>query len=253
MSSSDNSTQRFSDRVSDYVKYRPTYPDDLVQFIYSEFRLTGNSIIADIGSGTGISSELFLKKGNSVYAVEPNDSMREAAEKNLKEYTQFHSVKGTSEETTLPDHSVNLIVAAQAFHWFEPEKTKTEFKRILKPNGFVALIWNDRKTSGSAFAAEYENLIIKFATDYQKVKHRNISPEKIESFLGEFQSKTFYNSQTFNFQGLLGRLASSSYAPNRLHPNYPAMCEALKNLFEKHQTDGAVKIEYETQIFFSVW
>jgi len=251
MNDLNNSTQRFSDRVDDYVKYRPTYPVEIIEFLKSELNFNSSKVVVDVGSGTGISSELFLSNGNKVYGVEPNDGMRCAAENNLKRYSNFTSIKGTSSLTNLPDKVADIIIAAQAFHWFEPESTKLEFQRILKDNGYVILIWNDRRTTGTPFLEQYEALINEFGTDYKKVKHKNIEGSRIETFLGPYKLFSLYNSQEFDFHGLLGRLTSSSYVPNKNHPNFDEMCSALRSLFEIHQLNGKIKIEYDTQLFYS--
>ncbi len=247
-----NSTTRFSDRVDNYVKYRPRYPDDIIDFFNSKLGMNSNHVIVDVGSGTGISSELFLKNGNSVFAVEPNKNMRESAEKSLNEFSHFHSVNGSSEKTGLPNQCADFIIAAQAFHWFSADETKIEFARILKPGGKIVLMWNDRKTTGSAFSLEYEGLINHFGTDYKQVNHKNIVEDRIRQFLGPFEVYHFANFQELDFTGLLGRLTSSSYAPNVGHPRFEEMCQALKDLFDKYNVNGLVRIEYDTQVFYSV-
>lgn len=247
-----NPTQRFSDRVGNYVKYRPSYPVEIIAFLRSRLGLNPASIIADIGSGTGISSEMFLKNGNKVFAIEPNDEMRQAAEKAFSGHSNFHSTKGTSENTGLQDKVADFVIAAQAFHWFEPNQTKKEFHRILKEDGRIVLIWNDRKTLGTPFSEEYEALITLFGTDYKQVKHKNIGEQRIRDFMGAFEVQHFANHQDFDFDGLLGRLASSSYAPNTDHPRFAEMRSALEHLFQKYQSNGLVRIEYDTQVYYSV-
>ena len=247
-----NPTQRFSDRVDNYVKYRPNYPPQILDFLKTKLGLTSESVIVDVGSGTGISSEIFLKNGNQVYAIEPNDEMRKAAETALGDYPKFQSKMGRSENTGLQNETADFVVAAQAFHWFEPKATKKEFDRILKKNGRIVLIWNDRKIVGTPFAEEYEALITLFGTDYKQVKHKNVDEQRIRNFMGAFELHHFNNFQEFDFEGLLGRLASSSYAPNADHPRFADMRSALKHLFEKHQSNGYVRIEYDTQLYYSV-
>lgn len=245
-------TQRFGDRVENYAKYRPSYPAEIIDFLRRRLGLTPASVVVDVGSGTGISAEMFLKHGNKVFAVEPNDKMRQSAERTLGGYPNFHSQKGSSEDTGLATQIADFIVAAQAFHWFEPVQTKREFHRILKQNGSIVLIWNDRKTSGTPFAEEYEALITLFGTDYKQVNHKNISEQQLRDFLGAFGVEHFPNHQEFDFDGLLGRLTSSSYAPNVDHPRFAQMHSALKDLFEKHQKNGLVRIEYDTQVYYCV-
>lgn len=159
-------THRFSDKAEFYAKYRPKYPKEIVKLLINREYLSENTVIADIGSGTGLLSKLFLDSGNKVYSVEPNDDMREYSEKFLERYNRFTSVKGTAEETHLLSNSIGLVAVGQAFHWFDPIKTKREFKRILIPNGHAVLIWNKREISGTL----YGNFLSKYSEDYEKVK-----------------------------------------------------------------------------------
>lgn len=246
-----DSKSRFSDRVGDYVKYRPTYPKNTLSLLTTFAGLNENSVIADIGSGTGISSELFLKNGNQVFAIEPNQAMREAAEKLLSSYPNFKSLGGSAEKTGLEDHSIDIIVAAQAFHWFDPVSTKQEFKRILTPEGKVILIWNERKMTGTPFADDYENLLLEFGTDYKNVRHTNIDEDKLKSFLGEFQYLSLRNEQVLDWDGLLGRLSSSSYVPSKDSIKFQAMKKRLMEVYERNQQEGVVIMEYLTQIYIS--
>ena len=242
-------TQRFSNRVENYIRYRPGYPDEVLQILEKETGLTPSSIIADIGSGTGISAKLFLKNGNTVYAVEPNDAMRKAAESLLKNYPNFHSVNGTSSATAIDDHCIDLIVAAQAFHWFTPDEARREFDRILKPDGNVMLMWNRRKENETLFLASYEALLQQYGTDYAQVRHTNINDQVLGTFFESYKKHVVYNEQLFDFDGLKGRLLSSSYAPAEGHPNYEPMIEQLKIMFEEYQQNGQVRFEYDTEIY----
>ncbi len=201
-------TQRFSSRVENYIKYRPGYPDEVIDTLRSECGLTSDSIIADVGSGTGILTEMFLRNGNVVYGIEPNREMREAAERLLKDYPRFHSVATRAEETTLPDHSVDFIVAGQSFHWFDREKARAEFARILRPRGWIALIWNERVTTTTPFLVAYEQLLKDYSTDYEQVDHRRIDDDVIRDFFGSdrFRLKQFKNIQVFDYEGVKGRL-----------------------------------------------
>ena len=198
-----NPTSRFTDRVENYIKYRPSYPVEVIEYLKSEGILKTDSVIADIGSGTGISAELFLKNGNVVYCVEPNDAMREAAEKLLSEYSNFRSINATAEDTTLPDNTINLIICAQAFHWFDITKVKVEFRRILKPAGRICLMWNERILDGNPFLIAYEKLLLKYGTDYKNVRHENIDENKLNEFFdGGYITKTFPNKQVFDLAGV---------------------------------------------------
>lgn len=247
-----NSTLRFSSRVGNYIKYRPGYPSAVINTLAGECGLTEKSIVADIGSGTGILSELFLKHGNPVFGVEPNREMREASERLLKQYPNFTSVNGTAEATTLADRSVDFITAGQAFHWFDRKQARKEFARILKPNGCVVLIWNDRQTDASSFLREYEELLQKYGTDYQQVNHRNVDTEAITAFFAPqlFTRREFESQQVFDLEGLTGRLLSSSYTPEPGHPNHQPMLEALRAVFDRYQVGGKVTLDYATTMYF---
>jgi SAM-dependent methyltransferase len=245
-----NSTTRFSNRVEDYVKYRPGYPKDILNYLSADFGLSSEKIIADIGSGTGISTEMFLIEGYNVFAVEPNKEMRDKATELLGHYPLYHEVDGTAEATTLEDSSMDAIIAGQAFHWFQPEQTKHEFSRILKKDGIVVLIWNERLTA-SEFEIKYDELIIKYGKDYVQVDHRNISADRIEAFFNPapFEYKVFANKQVFDFDGLKGRLLSSSYMPSANEEGYEEMLADLKILFDQYQEDGMITINYDTKVY----
>ena len=247
-----NSTTRFTDRVENYIKYRPSYPADVIVYLKTESILRGDSVIADIGSGTGISAELFLKNGNVVYGIEPNDAMREAAEKLLSTYNNFRSINATAEDTTLPDNSIDLIICAQAFHWFDVAKVRVEFKRILKPAGRICLIWNERILDGNPFLIAYENLLLKYGTDYKNVRHENIDEKKLNEFFeNRYIKKTFPNKQVFDLAGITGRLLSSSYTPQYASPLYEPMLAELNEIFEKNQVNGFIEFLYDTNVYVS--
>ena len=247
-----DSTARFSDRVADYVRYRPHYPDAVVRTLHEEVGLPAGAAVADLGSGTGISAELFLRHGCAVWAVEPNREMREAAEGWLGEQPAFHSVAGTAEATTLPDRSIDLAVAAQAFHWFYPARTRAELARILRsPTSPVALVWNSRQADTTPFLREYERLLLEFGTDYRSVNHRNIDPVRILAFFGgRFELRRFPNEQSFDFEGLRGRLLSSSYTPPEGHPDHAPMMARLAEIFAEHAEGGRVRFLYDTELYF---
>jgi len=245
-------TRRFSNRVEDYIKYRPNYPRALVGLLEEECGMTRESVIADVGSGTGILSELFLRNGNRVYGVEPNREMREAGASLLSAYEKFVSVDGRAEATTLEDSSVDFVTVGQSFHWFDPAAARREFKRVLKDEGWAVLVWNDRRTEGTPLLAEYERLLLEYGTDYVEVSSKWAESELINALYGEggFRTKEFDNEQVVDFDGLKGRLMSASYAPVPGHPNHEPMLRALAAIFERHQRDGRVRIEYETKVFY---
>ena len=211
------------------------------------------SVVADVGSGTGILSELFLRNGNRVYGVEPNREMREAGGRLLAAYDNFVSVEGRAEATTLPDASVDFVTAGQSFHWFERDAARREFGRILRPGGWVVLIWNDWSTERSPFLRDYERMLIDFGTDYCEVSNRYESEDDlIRPFFspGGIHLKTFGNQQVFDFEGLKGRLLSSSFVPEPDHPNFAPMIERLASIFERHARDGRVAFDYDTKVYY---
>ena len=242
---------RFSNRSDNYAKYRPGYPAGIIEILESRCGLEETSVVADIGSGTGILSELFLKEGNSVVAIEPNAAMRRTAEGLLKKFGKFRSVDATAEATTLENESVDFVAAAQAFHWFDRDKAKREFARILKPEGWVVLIWNERRLDSTAFLRAYEDLLLRYGTDYEKVRHENVTGEIGAFFAPEtFVMQTLENAQYFDFESLKGRLLSSSYAPGQDQPNFTAMLRELEEIFNANQEDGIVSFEYDTKLYY---
>ncbi|MBO0726334.1 MAG: class I SAM-dependent methyltransferase [Blastocatellia bacterium] len=248
-----DSTTRFSSRVENYIKYRPGYPNEVIETLQNECGLAADSIIADIGSGTGILTEVFLKNGNEVYGVEPNREMREAGAASLKDYPRFRSVAARAEETALPDHSVDFITAGQSFHWFDREQTRTEFARILKPQGWISLIWNERVITTAPFLVAYEQLLKDYSTDYEQVDVRRIiGDDMIRDFFGSdrFRLKQFPNAQVFDYDGVKGRLLSSSYAPEAGHPNHEPMLAELERIFLAYQDGGKVIFEYAAKMYY---
>ena len=246
-------TRRFSSRVADYIKYRPRYPQAVVELLRDECALSPASVVADVGSGTGILSELFLRNGNRVYGVEPNREMREAGERLLSAYDNFVSVEGRAEATTLPDRSVDFVTSGQALHWFERDAARREFVRILRPGGWVVAVWNDWNAEASPFLRDYERLLIDFGTDYQEVCIRaGDDNDLVRPYFspGEVRLKTFGNQQVFDFENLKGRLMSSSYAPEPGHPNFAPMIERLASIFEQHQEGGRVVFDYGTKVYY---
>ena len=247
-----NATTRFSSRVDDYIKYRPHYPAAIIDLLADKCGLTPESVVADIGSGTGILTRLFLENGNPVAGVEPNRDMREAGVRYLAEYARFTSVEGTSEATRLPAQSMDFVLAGQAFHWFDQSKTRTEFQRILKEDGWVVLVWNDRRTDTTPFLRDYEALLQEFGTDYNEINHKNVQNKSVFSaFYGVPPLEaTFDNVQRFDLDGLMGRLNSSSYVPGCDDPRHAAMARRAQDIFTAHQKNGTVAFEYDTRVFY---
>jgi SAM-dependent methyltransferase len=246
-----DATQRFSSRVDNYVRYRPGYPPEVLDLLKSECGLTPDSAIADIASGTGIFTRMLLENGNPVVGVEPNDEMRRAGERLLESYSAFASIAGTAEATTLPDHSVDIATAAQAAHWFDREKARREFVRILKPGGWLVLLWNERRTDSTPFLREYEHLLLAYGTDYREVRHERTTAEIADFFSpSPFRSSTLEMRQQVDYAGLEGRLMSSSYTPTSDQANYDAMLRELRRIFDAHQIDDCVSLDYNTLAYY---
>lgn len=245
--------ERFSTRVEHYIKYRPGYPSAVIETLHRACGLKPDSIVADIGSGTGILSRLLLDFGCRVYGIEPNQEMRGAAERLLSAYPRFISCAGSAEVTGLEAHAVDIVTAGQAFHWFDPVKARQEFERILAPGGWVALVWNERRLDSTPFLCDYETLLQHYATDYNQINHRNVEadPQVIPAFFGaEFQVARFDNQQVFDYQGLEGRLLSSSYTPEPGMSDYQPMLDELRRIFERHQQENRVIFEIDTRMFY---
>ncbi|MBV9241484.1 MAG: class I SAM-dependent methyltransferase [Acidobacteria bacterium] len=248
-----DSVNRFSNRVADYVKYRPDYPREIIPFLNETCGLITDSMIADVGCGPGISSKIFLDNGNRVIGVEPNAAMRDAAREYLAGYDNFSIVEGRSDATTLEDASVDFIIAAQAFHWFEPEATRAEFKRILKPGGHIVLMWNERQLDSNEFHREYEALLVRWSTDYQTVRHENIQAGELSNFFqDEYGSHVFGNNKLYDFDILKGRMSSSSYIPATDDPVYPQMVDELRQIFAKHAVADRIEVRYDTSVYYSL-
>jgi SAM-dependent methyltransferase len=247
-----NSTTRFSSRVEAYVKYRPGYPAGMYELFRKDMSLGPASIVADVGSGTGISAETLLIDGCTVYCVEPNADMRGAAERMLGKYPGFRSINGTGEQTTLLGSSVDLAFCAQAFHWLDHQRAADEFRRIVRPGGFIVIAWNKRRSNTSPFLSEYDQLLVRYGTDYTKVAHDKspLTLGDFERLAGvPFQRAAFANEQRFDLEGLRGRVASSSYTPLPGEPGYAELYTGLDKLFGRYASDGQVVFEYETEVF----
>src|SRR6202158_2827585 len=246
-------TARFSDRVENYVRYRPGYPPEVLDLLRAECGLRPSHVVADIASGTGVFTRLLLENGNSVFAVEPNAAMREMGIEQLESLgsNRLVSVAGTAEETTLRSASVDFVTAAQAAHWFDLPCARAEFARILRPEGWCILIWNERETTTTPFLRDYEQLLLTYGTDYKEVRHERTTAVIQEFFVpAPFEERAFPMRQEFDYVGLEGRLLSSSYAPDRNDPNHAAMLRELRRIFDQHQQFGRVLFEYTTRIYF---
>jgi SAM-dependent methyltransferase len=245
------STERFSNRVADYVRYRPTYPTALLDWLRDAQGVTPDWRIADIGAGTGISSKMFLDAGHAVTAVEPNAAMREAAAAWLGSNPRFRAVDGRADATTLDDASIDLVSVAQAFHWFDPASTRREFHRILREGGLAAIYWNSRRLTSTPFLVGYEALLQTYGTDYTSVAERYADESRMREWFGAGWRGTahFDHCQLLDFDELRGRLMSSSYAPKEDHPNHAPMIEALHRLFDDCQEHGKISFDYDTRVY----
>lgn len=247
-------TARFSDRVESYVRARPGYPPEVLDAVEEETGLGAPLEVADVGSGTGIFTALLLGRGHAVHAVEPNAPMREAAEAMFGGDPRFRSVEGRAEATTLADASVDLVTAAQAFHWFDPAATRKEWRRILRPPGWVALLWNDRVTGGEPFLEAYERFLEAWGTDYREVRSSWDVQRNLAILFGEggWRERRLPNVQLLDLEGLTARVLSSSYIPGEDHPRHGPMLDALRRLFGEHESGGAVRIVYRTKLYVGV-
>ena len=250
---SQSPTARFSDRVENYVRYRPGYPPEVLDLLRDECGLRPSHIVADIASGTGVFTRLLLENGNSVFAVEPNTAMREMGIQQLESLgsNRLVSVAGTAEETTLRSASVDFVTAAQAAHWFDLPRARTEFARVLRPGGWCILIWNERETTTTPFLRDYEQLLLTYGTDYKEVRHERTTAVIHEFFAPALsEERVFSLCQQFDYEGLAGRLWSSSYAPLEGHPSYGPMMQELHRIFRAHAKDDTVEFEYKTRVFY---
>jgi SAM-dependent methyltransferase len=246
-----NATSRFSDRVDNYVRYRPGYPSMVIRELQAECGLAPSHVVTDIASGTGIWTRMLLENGNLVFGVEPNAEMREAGKRLLAGFPKFMSIAGTAEATTLADHSVDLVTAAQAAQWFDRARARREFVRILKPGGWLVLLWNERLTESTPFLRDYEQLLLTYGTDYQDIRHEHTTDAVNEFFdPTPFQERAFEMRQEFDYGGIEGRLLSSSYAPGPEHPQHAPMLRELRRIFEAHAVGGRAAFEYKTRVYF---
>jgi SAM-dependent methyltransferase len=244
-------TARFSDRVENYVRYRPGYPPQVLDLLRAECGLRPSHIVADIAFGAGAFTRLLLESGNSVFAVEPNADMRERGMHELESYERLVVIAGTAEETTLRSASVDFVTAAQAAHWFDLPRARAEFGRILRPDGWCVLIWNERLTSGNPFLRDYEELLLTYGTDYKEVRHERTTAVIHDFFApAPYQERVFSLRQRFDYEGAAGRLLSSSYAPLEGHPSHAPMMQEMDRIFRVNARDGKVEFVYNTRVFY---
>jgi SAM-dependent methyltransferase len=242
-------THVFSSKAADYVRYRPGYPEAVIRLLQQECLFSQESVIADVGSGTGLLSELFLKNGNHVYGVEPNRERREAGEEHLKNYPRFRSVAARAESTTLEDQQVDFVTAGQAFHWFDHQQTRIEFLRILKPQGWVVLVWNKRRKDSNPFHIAYEELLMAFGSDLKRVRHNH---SEVMDFFSPVACKVevFESHQLLDFDGLRGRFLSSSKSPAPGSDRFDLVLNQLRSIFGQYQVNGRIRLEYDTTVYY---
>lgn len=245
-------SERFSSRADDYARYRPSYPPAALELLQQRCGLVPGAVVADVGSGTGILTELLLKCGAEVFAVEPNERMRAAAEAHLTHAPRFHSVAGSAEATTLAAASVDLLVAGQAFHWFDPQRARIEALRVVRPGAWGALLWNERPPEATPFLADYEALLKRYAPEYTRITANRADVATMREFLSAaMEVSVFANQQILDFEGLRGRLMSSSYAPEPGSPDCEPMIEMLREVFARHERDGRITMPYSTLVYFA--
>ena len=258
---------RFSQRVDNYIRYRPRYPPAVLDLLRTECGLTGSHVIADVGSGTGILSELFLENGNSVFGVEPDPEMRAGAEHYLRGFPTFISVPATAEATTLPNHCVDFVTAGQAFHWFDTAQARKEFRRILRPGGWVVLVWNVQRPSGTPFLNALQTFWETETFWKHPYRHSGQQMERVQAYRlnadltrekllvpffapAAFAEASFENPLVCTFRQLKGRILSNGPALEPNDANYETMLAALAKIFQAHQKDGTVTIEHDTRVFY---
>jgi SAM-dependent methyltransferase len=244
-------TKRFSDRVDNYARYRPEYPVEIVAHLTTETGLLPTHKIADIGSGTGLLARRFLEFGCAVTGIEPNASMRKAAEKLLANEARFNIVSGRAEQTGLPARSLDYVVAGQAAHWFDPVQSRVELCRILKPGGWVVFVWNTRPTKGDPFLQAYETMLEEVGHQYEQVRSRNMEAGVADWFApAPVREAEFTNPQFYDFDMFRGRALSSSYAPLAGDPNHALFLAELRRIFDKFQHNGSVQFAYQTRLYY---
>lgn len=243
---------KFTGRADIYAKHRPSYPEAFIEYLYSKAGFNKDSVIADIGSGTGILTQLLLGKGSFVYGVEPNADMRKAAEQELAQYKNFASVNQSAESTGLKDRSVDFVTAAQAFHWFDRQKFKAECQRILKEKGKAVLVWNSRDMSNE-FVQKCDELNRAYCPDYKGFSggmNHDSSGAFADFFKdGLYDCVVFQNDLMFDLNGFIGRSLSASYAPKEGADHYEPYVSGLKQLFELYGDSGSLRMPNLTRTY----
>lgn len=246
-------TERFTDRVDDYKQYRPRYPAAIIDLLARDCHLSRDAKIADVAAGTGLLAEIFLAHSNYVTAIEPNARMREACATLQSIYRRLQCVDGRAEATGLSDRSVDFVTIGQAMHWFDLPRARAEFVRILRPNGWCVIAYNHRRRSGNSFYEGYESILNQFGVDYQQVRNEHLTNERLREFFhpASMRQHTLQNVQTFDLEGLKGRILSSSYMPQTDHELYELLQRKIESLFEACHTDGSLRMEYDCVVSYA--
>ena len=245
-----DSTQRFSDRVEAYLAGRPRYPAELVTHLETIWALPRTGIVADIGVGTGLSAEPFLAAGHRVIGIEPNAPMRAAGVEYLARFPAYEARDGTAEATGLAPGSVDLVIAGQAFHWFEPGQFRAESRRVLRPGGWGALVWNDRDLTGTPFLAGYEALLLEYGNDYQAIRYKHQGTDAIPVYFGGQApvAWAFRHRRDMDWAMLAALAGSASYLPAPGQPRHAELMTALRALFDANAAGGRVEMRYTCRV-----
>ena len=239
----------FAGKASIYSRYRPGYPREIIQILEEETGFNNDWKVADIGSGTGILSGLFIENGNTVYCVEPNYEMQSEALRRYDNLGNHIPVTGTAEHTNLREQSIDLIVAGQSFHWFNTDLAKEEFGRIIRPGGFAALIWNNRSEDEGTFSREYDKICVKYSRNYHGTGSTAITEETFQNFFTHgYRRYNIQNYRQIDQDGVVGRYLSAIYALKPEDSDYGIAMKSLMDLFRRFQKDGKVTMEYTTEI-----
>ncbi len=243
----------FSQRVENYIKYRPGYPVEMLDILVKECGLTADWRVADVGSGTGLLLRLFLDFGCSVIGVEPNAEMRCAGDQILSGYPYFTSMPGSAESTGLEDKCVDLVSAGMALHWFDLPRARDEFRRILTPPGWIAVVWHRMLTGPELFMERYTSLVQKYSPGWTETQRRDQPGSSINLpgfFGGDYRRATFPTRQIVDWNGLSDRTLSIAHAPQPGDSNYQSMFDELGEIFIRHEVKDHVTLEYETELYY---
>jgi SAM-dependent methyltransferase len=244
-----DTVRRFDDRVDDYERWRPGYPAG-VEAALREAGLGAAGDVADVGCGTGKLARVLLEAGHRVVGVEPGAAMRAAARRALGTHPRWRLVAGRAEATGLAGACVDAVTAAQAFHWFEPDAARAEFRRVLRPGGLAALVWNDRDVDGCPMLAEYERLLRAHAPAYAALERRGGGDAGVHAFFAPSRAleRSLPLVQRLPWEGVAGRARSASYVP-RDGPDHDALFAGLRAAFERHARHGLVELRHDTRVF----